>query len=71
MQKIKKFFKFITNKEFLVKIILIQIAILLSVIMTGNLTIKIEDSGYGFNISTDVRGDLTLDSPSYGFQVSK
>ncbi len=76
MQKIKKFFKFITSKEFLMKVILIQIVILLFVIMTGNLTIKIKNSSWsGFkvkgDIDTNVKGDLTLDSPIYGFQISK
>jgi hypothetical protein len=41
MQKIKNFFKFIANKEFLIKVILMQVVILLFVIMTGNLRITI------------------------------
>lgn len=55
MQKIKNFFKFIANKEFLIKVILIQAIILLFVIMTGNLTIGIENSSrYGFKVSGDI-----------------
>jgi len=64
MRKIKNFFKFITNKEFLEKVILIQVIILLFVIMTGGLTIGIKNSSYysGFkvrgNIDTEVSGNI-------------
>ena len=66
MQKIKKFFKFITSKEFLMKVILIQIVILLFVIMTGNLTIGVKNSSwYGFeirgNIGTELSGSISQD----------
>jgi len=66
MQKIKNFFKFITNKEFLVKIILIQVIMLLFVIMTGNsaITIRVRNSNYyssfkvDGNIDTEVSGHI-------------
>ncbi len=60
MQKIKKFFKFITSKEFLIKVILIQIVILLFVVMTGNLTIGVKNSSwYGFKIKGDIDTELS------------
>ena len=61
MQKIKNFFKFIANKEFLIKVILIQAIILLFVIMTGNLTIGIENSSYDFKVNTEVKGQIDTD----------
>lgn len=63
MQKIKNFFNFIANKEFLIKVILIQAIILLFVIMTGNLTIGIENSSryHDFKVNTEVKGQIDTD----------
>ena len=61
IQKIKKFFILITNKEFLIKVILIQIVILLFVIMTGNLTIGVKNSSSwsGFKIRGNINTELS------------
>jgi hypothetical protein len=64
MLKIRMFFKFITNKEFLIKVILIQIVMLLFVIMTGNLTIGVGNANTwsgGFKIKGDIKSDIQGD----------
>ena len=67
MEKIKKLFKFITSKEFLIKVILIQIVILLFTIMSGNFQIKVYNSGY-----VNIGGKLGIDNgDDYMFKIEK
>jgi len=67
MEKIKKLFKFITSKEFLIKVILIQIVILLFTIMSGNFQIKVYNRGY-----VNIGGKLGIDNgDDYMFKIEK
>ncbi len=58
MQKIKNFFKFITDKDLLIKIILIQIIFLLFIIISGELKINI-DTSYGASLDVTLDGGIT------------
>ena len=66
MQKIKKIFSFILNRDTLIKVILLQIIILLLVTISGNLILKIESSNWrGFKIN----GEVELGNSDEAFNI--